>query len=144
MNAQKLLRIARTLDRLTPAERKQFDMDLWIGDRDCGTVGCAIGTCAIKGQFESIRLGQQGGESALVDENGDPLIWISRAVGRELEITHEEVVFLFLPKAYRPFEHDREEDPCEPIAPGEVARRIRGFVRHGGLPKSLVYRLGEV
>lgn len=121
MNKTLLLEIADKLERFSEtAPDIEFNMNLWGGRTDCGTIACALGTAAIRGWIPGFRYDL--GTLCFIDELAGREVKAEFVSSMALEINDEEHLHLFNPNEY--------DETL--ITPEMVAARIREFVIKDG------------
>lgn len=124
MNSKRLLKLADFLETKVP--NKGFNLGSWKTVSECGTVACACGWgCSIP-SFKKAGLKLE----SIYDW---PQYFMIRykiwqdfaAVSKFFDISIEEVEFLFLDENY----------PKSHRSKNYVAKRIRSFVKRGGVPQ---------
>ena len=108
-------------DHLDTVDRKQFDIDVWREDTECGYVACAIGHAVGLPGFGGLKIKTWGGAAPLYFPAYKNLEGLS-AVMALFDIDQYDAEQMFTEDGY--------ERPSP--TPKMVARKIRKFVKDSG------------
>lgn len=145
MNKERLLMLADALDKDAGLARGiKFDLGVWLSrDRpgryghSCGTTGCAIGLALVLPAFNKLGFVPEREETTTSDIHTTRPKYVDpstgrisanwQAVERFFDLTNQDAEWLFTAEAYK-------DEPTEgATAELAVAKRIRGYVSHGGV-----------